>query len=597
MKNPFELVTASKLSAREAVDLWCDDKRLDRVNGKENCFVNGHRGTGKSMLFRILQHDCQNILYPETTPDFLAVYFPVRDTEFMTEEFELFQADSQRYIISESHLSLLIVKQLFLTLSRDNSIVTQELRVRFRDLVVSSFSNAFQFCSSTPHFNSELGFTEFLSETLNLVEAERTRIVAYIALRLYDGKPFEGPLFLFDTFLGRISDFFSESLGQCLYFLIDDGDDLPVSHTVVLNSWIARRRGSAVFKVSTMFGYKTFETRYRSAIQHPHDFFQYDIGTRYMTNSAEDYIDLLREICRKRLRANVAAGDVSDFDPDKFFPLDAAQNEALAELAAELLQEYKKIYKGRAARDYVYRHLTSEYLKILRKKHSVGSFVYSGFSTLAVLSSGHVRDFIICAQRMYDRAARHGKVVESIPASIQSSTVREHADEVLSEIKDVRQKRIRHATDQDWRRIAKLIDGLCNLFKAKLFSEDSERRVFSFCFQNEPSDELVRLLELAICEGYFMRGFISRKEGTGRRVLYVLTRRLGPAYNLDVSAYSGYLSLTSERVENLMVSGSDAVEGVLLDSTQMTFFELAGETEGTTGAEQWEFISPEEAGL
>ena len=59
MANPFELMTASKLSAEEAIELWCDDNRLDRVRGGESCFINGNRGTGKSMLFRVLQRDCQ----------------------------------------------------------------------------------------------------------------------------------------------------------------------------------------------------------------------------------------------------------------------------------------------------------------------------------------------------------------------------------------------------------------------------------------------------------------------------------------------------------------------------------------------------------
>ena len=74
MANPFELLTASKLTAEDAISLWCDDNRLARVRGGENCFINGNRGTGKSMLFRILQSDCQKLLDPEGKRDFLAIY-------------------------------------------------------------------------------------------------------------------------------------------------------------------------------------------------------------------------------------------------------------------------------------------------------------------------------------------------------------------------------------------------------------------------------------------------------------------------------------------------------------------------------------------
>ena len=54
-----------------------------------------------------------------------------------------------------------------------------------------------------------------------------------------------------------------------------------------------------------------------------------------------------------------------------------------------------------------------------------------------------------------------------------------------------------------------------------------------------------------------MRGFISKKEGIGRRYLYVLTRRVGPAFSLDVSAYSGYLSLEPLAIEEVMRQGGE----------------------------------------
>ena len=106
MNNPFELVTASKLSAPAAIELWCDDNRLDRVRGGESCFINGNRGTGKSMLFRVLQRDCQEMLFPDRQPDFLSVYFAVRDSDLMIEEFSIMQSHRQQGALSESHLVL-----------------------------------------------------------------------------------------------------------------------------------------------------------------------------------------------------------------------------------------------------------------------------------------------------------------------------------------------------------------------------------------------------------------------------------------------------------------------------------------------------------
>ena len=346
--------------------------------------------------------------------------------------------------------------------------------------------------------------------------------------------------------------------GCRLFVLIDDADDLPHSHTVVLNSWIARRRRSVVFKVSTMYAYKTFETRSGSKIQQPHDFIQYDIASRFLEYNSEDYVGLVRRICVKRLRqAAIEGATGGDVDPDEFFPTDAAQDSRMKALRDSLTVEYEQKYSGRSVRDNVYRHLTSEYMKDLNRHRSVGNYQYSGFRTLAILSGGLVRDFIICAQRMFDDASRsteNGGVV-SISPSIQNRVVRDYADSILFEIEDVRQKRA--GTDSDWKVIANIVNGLGATFKRKMLSNDSERRVFSFAFQSRPKAELARLLELAVSEGYLVRGFISKKEGIGRRYLYVLTRRVGPAFNLDVSAYSGYLSLEPFAIEEVMKSGGE----------------------------------------
>ena len=128
MDNPFELVTASKLTAKDAIYLWCDDSRLDRVRGGESCFINGNRGTGKSMLFRILQSDCQELLHPKGKRSFLAVYFAVRDSDLMVEELELMQEHRQKSALSESHLSLLVVRQLFVALTKTPGLVPADSR-------------------------------------------------------------------------------------------------------------------------------------------------------------------------------------------------------------------------------------------------------------------------------------------------------------------------------------------------------------------------------------------------------------------------------------------------------------------------------------
>ena len=585
-KNPFELVTASKLSAQEATDLWCDDKRLDRVTGRETCFIHGHRGTGKSMLFRVLQRDCQELLYPNRQSTFLSIYFSVRDSEILVEELKHFQSDLQRYIICESQLSLLIVKQLLLIIRDRPDIVPDNCHQTFIDLVAKRTKTAYRFSNATSPTIVGEELAAVVLDLIEVIEVECQRIRDFIgrSLLFASSPAYDGPLFLYDSLLGPIADFFSDRVGVCLYFLVDDGDDLPLTHTEILNTWIARRRKSAVFKVSTMYTYKTWRTRSGSAIQQAHDFIQYDIATRFLEGKGENYVGLLKEICRKRLgQAGVMEPNGTVVDPTRFFPKDDRQERRIQEVQVRLKKEYAQVYTGRAVSDNVYRHTMSEYLRELKRRRALHKFSYAGFTTLAILSGGLVRDFIVCAQQMFDNASRRveGGAIRCVPPEIQNETVRVYADRLLDRVGDSRQKRVRDTGD--WRKVANLVKGLGVLFKRKLLSKDSERRVFSFALQSPPNEKLLKLLKLGISEGYFMKGFIATKEGTGRRALYVLTRRLAPCFSLDVSSYSGYLSCTPDVIERLANEGPMA-KPEDISSTQMELFQT---DDGSMGAYEW----------
>ena len=552
MINPFELVTASKLTASEAVDLWSDDRKLNRVKGGESCFIHGNRGTGKSMLFRILQADCQRILDPFTTMTYFSVYFPVRDSDLRVEELELVEDSMQRNVLCESHLTLLIVRETVLALRDNHEIVPEYETKNLLNLLITRVLVGFEF-SKTIAPDIEVGdFEVTLNFLIDLFDKELERLFFHVQKLLFQKElPFDGPLFSFDSILGPVADFVHYNVGKRVYILIDDGDDLPFVHTKILNTWISRRRNSIAFKVSTMYSYKTYETRSGTRIQDPHDFIDYDIASRFMQNRSTDYIAMMEDICKKRFaRAGFINESGDPVDPYDFFPEDMVQRAELERVKENLRSRYEKEFEGRAVNDNVYRHYTSEYLKELTAKRSPHTFLYSGFRTLAILSGGLVRDFIICAQRMYDIAqGNKTNVVESIEPRVQNEIVRRHADTLLSEIRDANKKR--DGTEDDWRKVSLIIEGLGATFKNKMLSDDSERRVFSFAFQSEPEESLLRLLNYAIVEAYLEQGFISKKEGSGRRRLYVLTRRIAPAYNLDVSSYSGYLSVMPQAIEAL----------------------------------------------
>ncbi len=537
------------------------------------------------MLFRILQYDCQKLLNENVS--FLSVYVPVRDTELLTTEFDVFQDDALKFMLSESHLVLLLTKQLASVLTKHLELVPQDRRQALQQLAQDRVSMAFQFSSVETYIFKRSTYEVFLEEFSSVLERELLRLFnSFIAQRFYDKASYQGPVFTFDTLLGPIADWIPSNTGKTIYFLVDDADDLPESHTITLNTWIARRRSSVAFKVSTMYLYKTYETKGRSAIQHPHDFFLYEVATRHLKDELENYVELLRQICESRLKLKGI-----DASAKSFFPPDLVQEAKVKTLEAKLIAEYSTIHSGRAIKDNVYRHLTSEYKKSLLARRTSGTYIYAGFETLAELSSGLVRDFIICAQRMYDSQRRRIKPasaerVTAIDASIQSDVVKKYASELLLDISNASQRRDRSATPEEWGQVHRFIEALGSVFKDKMYSSDSERRVFSFAFQDEPDPDVSRVIDLAIAEGYLMKGFISRKEGTGRRNLYMLTRRLAPAFDLDVSAYSGYLSLTSARARSFMDRGPERSESQGAPQLQLSFLDSG----------DWPMIAIDEAG-
>lgn len=82
--------------------------------------------------------------------------------------------------------------------------------------------------------------------------------------------------------------------------------------------------------------------------------------------------------------------------------------------------------------------------------------------------------------------------------------------------------------------------------------QKSERRVFSFALSDYPSKILKDTLDLGIKEGVLLHHYIGKKNGFGKTDLYILSRRLAPAFKLDPNGFSGYLFFRSAVLEQAM---------------------------------------------
>lgn len=368
-----------------------------------------------------------------------------------------------------------------------------------------------------------------------------------------------------------------------LFVMLDDADNLPIPLQRVLNSWVSTRStGDICLKVTTQLGYATMRTLDNRIIESPHDYAEVNLTAVY-TASSDIYSRRLQEIVAKRLQNSGILSTV-----DQFFPLDRAQEERLKVIAAEINAEH--VAKNLSAeapvgsarsRDEVRRYTVPQFMReIAGSSKSAHTYSYAGFRSLVDLSSGVVRWFLEPASRMYDRVISEklddSEIVNEIPVRIQDVVIKDWSAEFLepltrqtSEISETQTDLSEgieslHADGHEtvlYEQLRNLIEGLGRLFRGKLLDADaSEQRVFSVVLRDRPKPELERVLNLGVRLGYLQRSDNAAKEALGgRRARYILARRLGPHFKLDISGYAAHLSIMSKDLELAMRSPGDFV--------------------------------------
>ena len=89
--NPFKVRSPEKLLAEDAVDLFVNVfTDFYKIKDPGHSFLNGPRGSGKSMMFRFLQPDCQCLALNRELHaiDFFSVYVPLKNTSLNISELE-----------------------------------------------------------------------------------------------------------------------------------------------------------------------------------------------------------------------------------------------------------------------------------------------------------------------------------------------------------------------------------------------------------------------------------------------------------------------------------------------------------------------------
>lgn len=560
--NPFAVQTPEGISAEDVLSLFVEDfADFYQVLRIGHTFLNGARGSGKSMIFRFLEPDCQILKTrkPLHDLDFISFYIPVKETELKLTELARLENKHGSLVLNEHLMAVNVITKVVATLRKLNVEENPKNVKAFEDFITGPMTTLLRRggwegkvpdLGASPTFESMRQVSHQILEDIYAEVARYLQRISFATDLSYRGSLFGFLDFVRPFLLGlRKLPFMPNGP---VFLLIDDADNLSLEQTKILNTWVSIR-GSAELslKVSTQKRYKTYRTVTGPSIETPHDFAEVEISDVY-TSSKERYSKRIHSIVMKRLQlANINA------TADSFFPPDQEQSKKISAIAAEIRLNWETSGKGARARDDAYRYARPNFIRNLHGTAKSGStYSYAGFDQLVHLSSGIVRYFLEPAALMYgQQVAENGtKPTVQIRPHIQDGVIRAEANKFLeAEFERItNDDEIEPGVKDRATKLRNLIDSLGALFHTILMSDAAERRVFSIAFSNGPDNEVRDVFALGIEYGYFHKSTIGKKEGAGRTALYILSRRLAPVFNLDPTSFSGYKFITND-VARLMI--------------------------------------------
>lgn len=575
--NPFAVKTPESLAAHEIVELFVAYPEFQILQDTGHQFLHGHRGSGKSMMLRMMEPECQSISRSCSLMEipFFGCYLSIKATEINQPEFDRLEVESSGSVLSEHVLSTKVLGALVKSVQRFATEATQpstqpDYLERMLQFYSSVFLHRLQLCGwqggGVQPTSATMSLAEafrMLADTVDEIQAESLR---YIKKRSFtaDAISYSGALLGFqDALLPIVKGLKQYGLvpDRHLFFLLDDADNLTLQQTKILNTWVSYRTTDSVsLKISTQLGYKTWQTSSRTIIEAPHDFTEIHFTSVKTGSVRSGYSDIVASIVEKRLKK---AGLIS-VTAREYFPEDQKQKEGIRAIEEELKAAWHgKDGGGYRATDDAYRYARPEYIRRLGGNSKQGAtYRYAGFDQLVHISSGTIRFFLEPAAKMFAEELKrsNNQSPQSISPAVQDEFIREQSNDLFLSGFDRLRDDIQidfagsdRARDVD--SLKNLVHGIGSLFQAHLLDESaSQRRVFSFQISNKVAHRLNTVLNLGIRYGYFYRDTIARKDGAGRNALYVLTRRLAPAFKLDPMGFSGYLSLTNEDLCEFMDS-------------------------------------------
>lgn len=588
--NPFEIKTPESNSAEDILELFVDVfPDFWQVKEPGHTFLNGPRGSGKSMMYRYMMPDCQMMKkHCEASQlDYFAVYVGIKQTNINNTDLERL-TNHANLIINEHLLSTFVIANVFESIRQTFKEKLNEYEAEIKEF----YNGTFKKCVVLAGYEGSIdvmdnvdgcGLLVRMAEVVEDMEHQCKNYCRRLALNKDLATPYSGALTDFVDFveplikgLKRIPLF---PQGKPFYIMIDDAGYLNLAQTKVLNSWVSYRSTKDIcLKISTQLDYKTHLTANDKRIDEPHDYSEINISTVYSSKTSE-YNDRIYEIVRKRLEKYLG----KDIDPKGFFPVDVEQERAIDGIYQRLLKTFNDPERPYAGGDAARRYSRPDYIKQLQKEHRSGAhYSYAGFDQLVAISSGIIRYFLAPAQEMYSvmMAKKPDEDIRQIAPGVQDEVIKKYSDNFLQgQFDEIRRDQgLVNIQPDKADKLYNLVDSLGELFHTILVSDAAERRVFSVALTDSPDEELYEILDMCEHFGYLHKRTIGNKTGTGRNRMYVLSRVLAPHFKLDPMSFAGYKFMSSNVLKVALTNKKRFLQlmssGIAQDSTlQLNLFE------------------------
>lgn len=565
MRNPFEVNTPEGISAEDVHDLFVDVfSDFHQVPKSGHTFLNGPRGSGKSMMFRYMMPNCQRIIKLENEEiqykdfselDYFSLYIPIKLTDINLKEFEKFKNDANIFI-NEHLLTSYIASKCFLEFYNLDEDLDS-----YKEEIASFYKNVFLWYLELSGFDiakyEDLKFNstkEYFNQMVKLMDKVFITCKKYwvnLAINPNEKGSYTGSLCNYLDFLlpvlREIKKIPFMPKDKPIYLLIDDAGYLNKTQTQILNTWVSYRTSSDLcLKISTQIDYKSYKTISDKTIDSPHDYSEVNIADIYITTN-NNYFKRVDEIVKKRIKKFLN----KSISSEDFFPPDKSQAVKIQLIKDDLKLKFGKEDKKYAGGDASRRYATSEYFKQISGNSS--TYSYSGFDNLVAISSGIIRHFLEPASNMFASCYKELQPIDFIPDSTQNNEINEYSKRFLEEEFDKIIEEYGGKTNGERYskadKLYNLIQGLGGVFKKIFMSDRSERIVFSVALNNLPDNELSEIIDLAVQYGYLHKSTIGNKQGTGRNKLYILSRTLAPYFKLDPTGFKGYRFMSSEQLK------------------------------------------------